>query len=246
MKKLKRILSAFLSVTMLIPMSFQMASAENEAQFAVPKVSYVLEAEDSEGVLDSNVKYDELASGNRYLCAYQKDSLKFKVPSNLKEGNYTVIVTAKHPYGYKENYVNLNGKRIGTIVGSLYTWEDYTFSNQTVNPNDEIEIELYWGWFDVDSVKLISEETSSALISSYKIEAEKMALGNSYDIYEGSSASNGKFVRAYQYTDFNFNIPQNFKEGRYDITVVAKHPFGYKCNYISINQKKNRANFRRY
>lgn len=233
MKLGKRITSIILALIIVLPITTQLTYAEDIEEYDVPTVSYILEAENTALNSNRSIKDDSIASSNQYLHIKENNSkVSFTVPSDLESGTYTITVTAKHPYGYKENYVNLNGERIGTIVGDFSQWQDYSFTNQTISANDVIEIELYWGWFDVDSIKLVKTGTASEIINTYRIEADRMELNDSYDIIDSSSASGNKCVRAYQYTDFKFSVPQNFESGRYDITVVARHPYGYKKNYL--------------
>ena len=231
MQKVKRIISMLLSGAMILPMGVQLAVAEDEAQYSVPEVSYVLEAENAALSNSYDVRYDTLTSNNYYVSAYQNTGMVFTVPSDIDEGEYAVTVVAKHPYGYKQNYVELNGTNIGTITGDKSTWEEYSFEPQSISPSDTIEIDMYWGWFDVDCIKLVKEESSDTTISTYKKQAENMTLSGSYDVYD-------YYVRAYQDTGFEFNVPQNFEAGRYDITVKAKHPYGYKKNYLSLNENR--------
>lgn len=199
----------------------------------IEEKKYILEAENA--ILSDYyiVGNDASSSNGSYISAYQNTGFTFTLPSDFEAGNYTITVTAKHPYGYKKNYLNLNNECIGIIIGSDSSWQDYSFENINISSGDVISLQMYWGWFDVDCIKLT--RTVPETISSCKIEAENISLSNSFDVYEWEGASDNRYVRAYQDTKIEFVLAHNFKEGEYDIKVVAKHPYGYKKNYLCLN-----------
>lgn len=95
---------------------------------------------------------DPTASNSACLRMQQTGTITWQVGITTP-GTYEIVFGYRLPYDTPKNqYVNVNGVRAGEIAftGALNTWLEKKFSVALVQGNNTIQIELSWGWMDID------------------------------------------------------------------------------------------------
>lgn len=82
------------------------------------------------------------------------DGLAFDV--TVKEtGFYDLAFVTRELGGYKENYVTVDGERLGTVVTESESYADSIFHRVRMEAGSHrIEITKFWGWICIDSLKV--------------------------------------------------------------------------------------------
>lgn len=95
---------------------------------------------------------DPTASNGVCLRAQQTGTITWQVGATTA-GTYEIVFGYRLPYDTPKNQlVNVNGVRAGEVSfsGALNTWLEKKFSVTLAQGNNTIQIELSWGWMDID------------------------------------------------------------------------------------------------
>ncbi len=102
---------------------------------------------------------DATASNRACLRMQQTGTITWQV-GVVAAGAYEIVFGYRLPYDTpKHQYVNVNGVRAGEIVfdGGLNTWLEKKFNVTLTQGNNTIQIELFWGWMDLDYLGVPSD-----------------------------------------------------------------------------------------
>ncbi len=95
---------------------------------------------------------DPTASNGACLRMQQTGTITWQVGITTA-GTYEIAFGYRLPYDSPKNqYVNINGVRAGEVSfnGALNTWLEKKFNVALAQGNNTIQIELSWGWMDLD------------------------------------------------------------------------------------------------
>ena len=96
---------------------------------------------------------DPTASNRACLRMQQTGTITWQLPGVPAAGTYEVVFGYRLPYDTpKTQYVNVNGTRAAEVVfnGGLNVWLEKKLNVNLVQGNNTIQIELFWGWMDLD------------------------------------------------------------------------------------------------
>lgn len=157
--------TAMIMATSAIPALSASGNGETQTdKVTVVDGNLVLEAENASKDADCTVK--DTSSGSGGECVFVKNgTIEFSVPAAVEAAEYTFDVVARYPFGYKENYVNVNDGYLSTIKGSNGSWTAHTLT-ATLGGGDTIQVDTSWGWFELDcivvkSIKLFGRHSNS-------------------------------------------------------------------------------------
>jgi Bacterial Ig domain/Carbohydrate binding module (family 35)/Secretion system C-terminal sorting domain/Cellulase (glycosyl hydrolase family 5) len=107
------------------------------------------------------VKSDPNASNGHYLdMAAQTGTVTWTLPNVPQAGTYHVTFGYRCAYDSPKNqYINVNGTRIGELVfeGSTTQWLEKDTLVDLVQGQNTIQMELSWGWMQVDYLSVPSD-----------------------------------------------------------------------------------------
>ena len=110
-----------------------------------------LEAEDAELAGTPSVESHPQASGGRYLRFGQNGTVTYHIAGVPATGTYQVTLGYRSPFGENTQYIHVNGVRTHTLVFPLTNnWTEMTISVDLLAGSNEIQMELFWGWMDLD------------------------------------------------------------------------------------------------
>jgi len=118
-----------------------------------------LEAERAARTGTPTVLSDLTASNRACLRMQQTGTITWQLPSVPAAGTYEIVFGYRLPYDTpKHQYLNVNGVRAGEIVfdGSLNVWLEKAASASLLPGSNTIQIELSWGWMDIDYLSVPS------------------------------------------------------------------------------------------
>ncbi|TBL69297.1 glycosyl hydrolase [Paenibacillus thalictri] len=136
----------------------RVAAYEGDAVAAQPPSAYLLmEAEDAE--LDGTAVADDTAgySGSGYVTGFEQagSSVHFHIQVD-KEGFYPLYIGYASVFGDKTNFVEVNGSTAGEKMFPYSpTFQEIGFGDVQLDEGEnQISLSTYWGYFDVDYIKL--------------------------------------------------------------------------------------------
>jgi len=207
---IKRILSA-LTLLCVCGISFQTA----EASEAV----CVQEAEN--GTLLGNAKIVKQMF-DTYVDGLQNDGDGVRVVLTAPEDGFYDLVVRVKCGTYKENYVEIDGKRVGIIAATAPLFMDTSLERIYLSKGDHIvSILKYWGWTAIDRLSLVPSDLIPDDV--YDVSAklsDKNASDNAKRLMSWLTDVYGKKVISGQYCDGGMNGNEN----RVINKVTGKYP----------------------
>ncbi len=132
--------------------------------FLYPQTDITIEAEDGilNGTQIANTRSD--FSGTGYVTGFDQSGDYVEVSTQIPtSGIWELKIRYAAPYGYKENYLYINGQLQATVSFP----ESQTFSVVSAGKmffqqgEIKIRVQSYWGWFELDSFILSKSDMSS-------------------------------------------------------------------------------------
>lgn len=143
----RRILA--LAASMMVIGSFDSGYAEEDRSM---KVTVEAEMGDLLGGAKQMFFDGESCVGNLY-----EDGSGVKVQLTVPEsGFYDVVVTMASEGGYKENYIEVDGERMGVVVTNGTSWHDDALERVYMEKGShEVAVMKYWGWSKINAISVI-------------------------------------------------------------------------------------------
>lgn len=125
------------------------------------------------------VKSDKNASKGAYVdAAAQSGTITWTIPNVPQAGKYEISFGYRLAYDTpKGQYINVNGVRVDTLMfdGAMNRWLEKSTFVDLVQGKNTIQIELFWGWMQIDylavpSILFTSVETLAEIPSSYSLQ----------------------------------------------------------------------------
>lgn len=138
-----------------------------------------------------------------YVDGLQNDGDGVMVHLSVPESGFYDIVAHVKCGSYKENYVEVDGVRVGNIAGTMILWGDVKLERVWFDAGDHtVAILKYWGWTQIDSISLVSSkqidsdiyDVPSTLVNPNASENAKRLMSWLTDVY-------GKKIITGQYSD---------------------------------------------
>lgn len=135
-------------------------AAAKEEQAFEPEIIASYEAEDAE--MTGNVHVESAksgCSGNGYVTGFQEDTdaCTFTVVSPKDDFYDLNFYTASTDY--KENYVQVDGESLGTLVTESKEFLPSTVARVYLTEGEhQVQISKYWGWISLDRLELVTAE----------------------------------------------------------------------------------------
>jgi mannan endo-1,4-beta-mannosidase len=187
------------------------AASSKEEDRIESKTSVIYEAEDAKlsGNVTAVAKPSKAGySGTGYVEGFEEDAdtCSFSVVIT-KDGFYDLDFVSASSGGEKENYVTIDGERIGTVYLDQATFSESVLERVYLTAGTHmVEYSKYWGWVSLDSLRV----SESALIdpSIYQVSAKlsdpdaseetKRLMSYLCDIY-GTSFLSGQYCDSGMY-----------------------------------------------
>ncbi len=173
--------------------------------------SQVFEAEDGVVAGDIAVATQRAGfSGSGYITGFsQKPANKWSLEIEIPYTQYYKITTKASADSYKENFLTLDGKSLGTIVCSgERAFEEFSMEGIYIEAGKHtLSVTESWGWFDLDSITIATGSSfgadlyngvSSKLVNPQANEKTQRIMNYIVDNY-------GKNIISGQYTNHGFN-----------------------------------------
>ncbi|MBE6922195.1 MAG: beta-mannosidase [Ruminococcaceae bacterium] len=180
---------------------------KEETQWAAETVG-VYEAE--AGSLHGQVKVEN--SG--YVTGFEQDTDLCTITADIPEaGFYDLEFLIKAIGGYKENYVLVDGQRVGTISADGEKFQRSTIRRVFLDPGShEITVAKYWGYIHWDKVTVLTSRPfdESVFQVSPRLVNEN-ATDNAKRLFSYLCDSYGKYILSGQYCDTGANGWENLK-----------------------------------
>lgn len=91
-----------------------------------------------------------------FVDGLQNDGDGVMVEMNVPESGFYDIVARVKCGSYKENYVEVDGVRVGNIAGTMILWGDIKLERIWFDEGSHtVSILKFWGWTQIDSVSLV-------------------------------------------------------------------------------------------
>lgn len=150
----------------------------NKVSIIVGSLSFVrLEAEGSATIsAGMSIKSDEGASDGSYVeMALQGGTVTWQLQNVPEAGTFEINFGYRLTFGSpKTQYVNVNGTRAGEIefTGSTSDWLEKGISVDLLQGDNEIQMELFWGWMDLDYLSVPKELIVTDVEDDYQLPVE--------------------------------------------------------------------------
>ena len=156
---------------------------QSEGQIQAEEIKAIGTYEAEEAVFSGNVTLGsslEGYSGNGYVEGFETDADACTFNVSIEEtGFYDLQFTAAGIGGYKENYVLVDGKSVGTLVNEETSFTDNCIERVYLeNGEHEITVSKYWGYIALDKLMVL---TSPTLPADYYQVTAKLANPNADD-----------------------------------------------------------------
>ncbi|MDZ7292211.1 MAG: Ig-like domain-containing protein [candidate division KSB1 bacterium] len=116
-------------------------------------------------VLNMIVSNNPHASNGAYLdIRTQNGRITWTLPAVPAAGSYELAFGYRLSYDTpKDQYINVNGTRVATLRfdGAMNVWLEKKLRVNLVQGNNTIQMELYWGWMDLDYLAVPSSIVSA-------------------------------------------------------------------------------------
>ena len=97
-----------------------------------------------------------------YVDGLQNDGDGVMVTMEVPESGFYDIVAKVKCGSYKENYVEVDGVRVGNIAGTMILWGDVKLERIWFEKGEHtVAILKFWGWTQIDSISLVPSEVIS-------------------------------------------------------------------------------------
>lgn len=205
MEKKLTALFAALAVSLGVFLSSGFVSAE--AAFERVNVG-VYEAEN--GVFHGNVRVEKKGS----VSGFQQDGDSCDVTITIAEtGFYDLEFMIKSQGGYKENYVSVDGQRMGTISadGTKYVRDEIRRVYLEAGEHT-VSVSKYWGYINWDKVTILTSQPFDESI--FQVSAKLVnenATDNAKRLFSYLCDEYGKTILSGQYCDTGLNGWENLK-----------------------------------
>ncbi|MBR2075353.1 MAG: beta-mannosidase [Clostridia bacterium] len=91
-----------------------------------------------------------------FVDGLENDGDGVMVQMNVPKSGFYDIVARVKCGSYKENYVEVDGVRVGNIAGTMILWGDVKLERIWFDTGDHtVSILKYWGWTQIDSISLV-------------------------------------------------------------------------------------------
>lgn len=103
-------------------------------------------------------------SGSGYITGFDQNSDYVEVTTQIpSSGIWEIKIRYAAPYGYKENYLYINGQLQATVSFPETTSFSVVSAGKMFLSQGEVKIKVqsYWGWFELDSFILLKADISS-------------------------------------------------------------------------------------
>ena len=168
----------------------------------------VYEAEN--GTFHGNVHVEKKGS----VAGFQQDGDQCDVTVSIAEaGFYDLEFMIKSQGGYKENYVSVDGQRMGTISANSTKFQRDTIRRVYLEEGEHtVSVSKYWGYINWDKVTVLTSEpfdesifqVSAKLVNENATDNAKRLMSYLCDQY-------GKTILSGQYCDSGLNGWENLK-----------------------------------
>lgn len=112
-----------------------------------------LEAEEAELQGSLTVMSDANASNGAYVTMQQTGTITWNLSGVAADGNYEIVFMYMLSFDTpKYQYINVNGVRVAEVAfdGEMNVWLEKWLSVDLLQGDNVIEMELSWGWMNVD------------------------------------------------------------------------------------------------
>ncbi len=159
-------------------------------------------------------------------------ALTVSVPA---DGDYVLAIVQSGIGGGKENYLFIDGEKVGSTVVAGDREEECVFGTVPLTKGEhEIRVSAFWGWTTLKSLTLTPVSAGSETL---RVEFEEgELLGNVKIVAIGAD----KFVELSS-NDENDGVRVTFSvdaDGEYDLTVIQSGIGGYKENYLAVDGER--------
>jgi len=97
-----------------------------------------------------------------YVDGLENDGDGVMVELYVPESGFYDIVARVKCGSYKENYVEVDGKRVGNIAGTMILWGDIKLERIWFDQGmHTVSIVKFWGWTQIDSISLVPSNVIS-------------------------------------------------------------------------------------
>ncbi len=168
----------------------------------------VYEAED--GTFSGNVKVEKKGS----VTGFQQDgdacTVTIQIPS---DGFYDLEFMTKSQGGYKENYVTVDGQRLGTICSDGAKYMRDTLRRVYLSAGEHtVTVSKYWGYINWDKVSILTSEPFDESIFNVSAKlVNENATDNAKRLFSYLCDQYGKSILSGQYCDTGMNGWENLQ-----------------------------------
>ena len=121
------------------------------------------------------------ASGGKYVTMQQTGTITWTVSNAPREDAYRLEFIYKTPFGMKNQYININGARVAELTfDSPNDWEKIALDVDLRQGMNTIQMELHWGWMDLDYLAVPSDIEVTAISQSPEAAPGRFALQQNY------------------------------------------------------------------
>jgi len=183
----------------------------------------VIEAEDGtlNGVQVANSRQGY--SGTGYITGFDNSSDYVEVSVQIPtSGIYEIQLRYAAPYGYKENYLYINGQLQATIPFPASTNFTTTSAGEIFlsSGTNKIKIQSYWGWFELDSFIINLTSSAFSLDNISKTLVTPNPIPETQKLYKFLLDNYGKKIISGQWSDHT----ASYTELDYINQVSSKQP----------------------
>ncbi len=179
-------------------------AAKQETETPKPEFNEVYEAEDA--VLSSDL-YVSGDSGSTAAGRFENESSYITFEVTVPEtGMYDITLRSSGIGGYKENYVSVNGTRIGTFTSQSDKYTDYKVAAVQFNKGkNTVRIEKSWGWIWLDKITVsVTESISDSVYNAKSNLVNINSTAETKKLYQFLRDNYGKYVISGQTSSSGF------------------------------------------
>ncbi len=140
-----------------------------------------LEAENAALQGSPSVANSPTASAGRYVTMQQSGTITWTVSNAPRDDIYRLNFIYKTPFGMKNQYININGARVAELTfDSPNEWGEIALDVNLQQGMNTIQMELFWGWMDLDYLAVPSDIEVTAISQSPSAPPGRFALHQNY------------------------------------------------------------------
>jgi len=212
MKRWKKT-AVYLSILVLSGSQFAGCGQEEQEpgdrnEVFLPEVIAVYEAEDAvfSGSVHGETGRAE-CSGGGYATGFQNDGDSCSFSLEVPEDGFYDLVFSSAAGDYKENSVSVDGEPVGSLVTDNKEFTESGISRVYLTAGEhEASVSKFWGWIDLDYMKVVTSEPIPASI--YQVSAELVnenATDNARRLMSYLADNYGTKILSGQYCDTGIN-----------------------------------------